>query len=106
MDTATATIVILAVGLNTLLGAMITAAITWSILRAYYRLPASELRTEAARLREEAARLRELHAAPPDGGEQAVEWRTRAELLEAEVERLRAELERTRRPWWRRWFGQ
>jgi MerR family copper efflux transcriptional regulator len=29
----------------------------------------------------------------------------RAELLEVEVERLRAELERARRPWWRRMFG-
>ncbi len=63
MDGATATLLILAVGLNTLLGAVITAAITWGIVRAYHRLPAHELRAEAARLGEEAARLRELVAA-------------------------------------------
>ena len=58
MDDTTATLIILAVALNTLLG----AAITWSIVRAYYRLPTDELRAESARLGEEAARLHELLA--------------------------------------------
>ena len=31
--------------------------------------------------------------------------RQRADGLEAETRQLRGELERARRPWWRRWFG-
>jgi hypothetical protein len=34
-----------------------------------------------------------------------VEWRTRAESLEERLNEMRAELERARRPWWRRWLS-
>jgi hypothetical protein len=37
--------------------------------------------------------------------EDAAAWKTRAELLEQQVAELRAELERARRPWWRRVLG-
>ena len=103
MDDTTATLIILAVGLNTLLG----AAITWGIVRAYYRLPTDELRAEAARLGEEAARLHELLAtleARVTQAESTAAARVQAQPLEAEVERLRAELEPATRPWWRRWL--
>ena len=51
------------------------------------------------------AELREARDRSETHAVDAAGWKVRAELLEAEVERLRAELERARRPWWRRWLG-
>jgi hypothetical protein len=62
------------------------------------------LEHQAADLRQRDERIERLHADLLAEGKAAVEWRTRAELLEAEVERQRAELARVRWPWWRRWF--
>ena len=40
-----------------------------------------------------------------DEARSAAGWRARAAALEERLNDLRAELERERRPWWRRWFG-
>jgi hypothetical protein len=62
------------------------------------------LEHQAADLCQRDERIERLHADLLAEGKAAVEWRTGAELLEAEVERQRAELARVRWPWWRRWF--
>jgi len=40
-----------------------------------------------------------------DEARDAAGWRAQAAALEERLNELRAELERARRPWWRRWFG-
>jgi excisionase family DNA binding protein len=56
-------------------------------------------------LEQQQADLRDTQADLVFHAEQAAEWRTRAELLDRQAAELRAELERARRPWWRRLLG-
>ena len=51
-------------------------------------------------------RLRELEEARLAEGKAAAAWQAKAEQLERRLAEVQAELDRARRPWWRRWLGR